>query len=130
MQKTKQNTNSVIGSECHKDWKLVEHEGKQYFSNPKYKNKKYKIGVIQEFDKKEQNIKKKLYPISDIEHDQYNICFNINCNQLIPNKFQDFSSSRRGKRLTKYISYREMREQTKKENELLNPKLKISNTIR
>ena len=128
MQQKRQNTNnySVIGKECHQHWKLVEDTGKLYFSHPKYKTKKFHIGVIQEFDKKEQKIKKHLYPISDTEHDPYNICFNINTNtnriELIPNEFQEFWHTRRGKRLTKYISYRERREQTKKEYELLNPK--------
>jgi len=116
---------SVIGEECQKDWKLVEHEGKLYFSNPKYKTKRFHICVIQTYDEKKRKIRKTLYPASDTEHDPYNICFNINMNglngNLIPNKFQDFWKTRRGKRLTKYISYRETREKTKKEYELLNP---------
>tara|TARA_B100000795_G_C22759468_1_gene422946 strand:+ start:383 stop:775 length:393 start_codon:yes stop_codon:yes gene_type:complete len=122
MQSNQQNTNSVIGKECNQHWKLVEDASKLYFSHPKYKTKKFHIGVIQEFDKKEQKIKKNLYPMSDIENDPFNICFNINNNELIPNKFKEFWNTRRGKRIKKYISYRERREREKKEYEFLNPK--------
>ena len=125
MQSNQQNTYSVIGKECNQNWKLVEDAGKIYFSNPKYKTKKFHIGVIQEFDKKEQKIKKNLYPMSDTENDPFNICFNINNNELISNEFNEFWNTRRGKRLTKYISYRERREQTKKEYDFINPKKTI-----
>ena len=125
MQSKQQNTYSVIGKECNQHWKLVEDTGKLYFSHPKYKTKKFHICVIQEFDKKEQKIKKNLYPMSDTEHDPFNICFNINNNELIPNEFKEFWNTRRGKRLTKYISYRERRELTKKEYEFINPKKTI-----
>jgi hypothetical protein len=124
MQSKQQNTNSVIGKECNQHWKLVEDAGKLYFSHPKYKTKKFHICVIQEFDKNEQKIKRNLYPMSDTEHDPFNICFNINANplELIPNEFKEFWHTRRGRRLTKYISYRERRERAKKEYEFINKK--------
>lgn len=124
MQSKQQNTNSVIGKECNQHWELVEDAGKLYFSHPKYKTKKFHIGVIQGFDKKEQKIKRNLYPMSDTENDPFNICFNINNNELIPNEFNEFWNTRRGKRITKYMSYRERREQTKKEYDFINPKTK------
>ena len=115
--------NGDIGKECQKDWKLVEYEGKLYFSNPKYKTKRFNIGVI--FDKKNPKIKRNMYPISSYENDPHEICFNINykgsCAELIPNKFQELSNTRNRKRVEKYVSYREAREKTKKEYEILNP---------
>ena len=118
-----QNFYSIIGKECQKDWEIVEDKGKLYLSNPKYKTKKFMIGIVQEFDEKENKIRRNMYPISDPEHDPYNICFNINYKnnyELIPNKFHNVFNSRKLKRLNKYIKYRQEREKKKKEYELLN----------
>jgi len=118
-----QNFYSIIGKECQKDWEIVEDKEKLYLSNPKYKTKKFMIGIVQEFDEKENKIRRNMYPISDPEHDPYNICFNINYNnnyELIPNKFHNVFNSRKVKRLNKYIKYRQEREKKKKEYELLN----------
>jgi hypothetical protein len=116
---------SVIGKECHPEWEIVEEDGKLYFSNPQYKTRTFDIGLVQEFDENKNEIKRNMYPISDPEHDPYNLCFNINYHNnnyvLIPNKLQNVFNRRKEKRLNKYIKYRQQREKTKKECELLNP---------
>jgi hypothetical protein len=109
---------SVIGKECQTGWKIVDDEGKLYFSNPQYKTRMFEIGLVQELDK--NKIKRNMYPISDPEHDPYNICFNIiyknNNYELIPNKLQNVFNRRKEKKLNKYIKYRQEREERKNMN--------------
>jgi hypothetical protein len=105
---------SEIGEQCH-GWTLSE----SHFTHPKYGKTKFAIGIIQEFDKVKQMIKKKLYPVAAVEDDPHLLCFNINVNggivELIPNNFQDFWKTRRGRRLKNNLHYKETRKQTKKE---------------
>ena len=114
---------SEIGSECDKEWVIVEHEKKLYFSHPKYGQKKFPIFVMQELDEEKNMIKRKLYPlIEDTTVDPYMLGFNVKCktqlkSELIPNKFQTIWETRRGKRLKKYTDYRKYRDNVKKEFE-------------
>ena len=115
-----------IGPECDKEWDIVEHENKLYFSHPKYGKKKFPICVMQELDKEKDMIKRKLYPlIADAVVDPYMLGFNTKCNtlftiELISNKFQTIWETRRGKRLQKYMDYRKYRDNVKKEFEIIN----------
>ena len=121
-----------IGPECDKEWDIVEHENKLYFSHPKYGKKKFPICVMQELDEEKNMIKRKLYPlITDATVDPYMLGFNVKCKsqfktELIPNKFQTSCETRRGKRLQKYIEYRKYRDNVKKEFETKNKLIKIN----
>ena len=114
-----------IGAECDDNWDIIDMEsGTKYFVHRKYPGEIFNIGVVQRvvglgsqgWSGDKMVIQKQLYPISDPKNDKHCLAFTIDNNSnIVPNKMKSFWDTRRGKRFSKYVSYRKRREQIKKE---------------
>lgn len=115
------NVTSFISPDCDEGWNIKEFEGKEHFIHPRYTNKfgqpkPHRIGIKTVLDRKNNTIKRILFPLVDPNLDIYELGFSFFNNQPISNKFECFWKTRRGKRYSRYIQYRKYRDMIKEQH--------------
>lgn len=113
----------IIFHGCDSGWEIQsqEQDGKNYFIHSRYTNKfgklkKHKVGIKTVLDTENMVIKRIMFPLVDPNLDIYELGFSFYKNEPIPNKFETFWHTRKGKRYSKYIQYRKYREMIKEQH--------------